>query len=356
MTWQWNENTQAPPTPTYSEPLENYFPDSRQAEESTLPGEASPAETRELIAQADVNQDGKDENIYLDKSRMETTFDVTILAADQSGNALWRETLNTAHAGWDQIFLCKLDGEQYLLRYNPYMGQGNCTYQYALFSPETGDKENVFRTNTLEFDINGSKQLDARKMVGFADEVNALLEKSILLVSSNGGAWSFGPASAEPFYERYSWLDGSPELYNDGDSLETKLGKFGDWAVENRRLSDLLYNAYTSAHSDKFSREEIRDAMESVVVKFRDFKGCQLTKLWYDEVKSDNQIEGYMTGGRGSVNGVSRDNVIVLYSDFAVDSSGGDGSLNPNSTYTDWCWILIRDSGKGEWRVDDWGY
>jgi hypothetical protein len=46
----------------------------------------------------------------------------------------------------------------------------------------------------------------------------------------------------------------------------------------------------------------------------------------------------------------------VLLSDFNVDSSGGDGSLNPNSTYGGWNWILIRDSKTGNWRVDDWGY
>ncbi|MDR3277336.1 MAG: hypothetical protein LBT12_01065 [Oscillospiraceae bacterium] len=45
-----------------------------------------------------------------------------------------------------------------------------------------------------------------------------------------------------------------------------------------------------------------------------------------------------------------------LLSDFEVDASGGDGSLNPNSTYTDWSWILTRDSSSAEWRVDTWGY
>jgi beta-lactamase regulating signal transducer with metallopeptidase domain len=195
---------------------------------------SEPSETRELIARADVNQDGKEENIYLDKSQMNTTFDVTILVTDQSGNERWREALNTAHAGWDQIFLCNHQGAQYLLRYNPHMGQGYCTYVYSLFSPEAGGKESVSQTKTLEFDINGSKALDARKMTGFADEVNALLKSSVLLISSNGGAWSFGPASAEPFYERYSWLDGSPELFSDGDSLETKLEKYSDWAIANR--------------------------------------------------------------------------------------------------------------------------
>ena len=49
------------------------------------------------------------------------------------------------------------------------------------------------------------------------------------------------------------------------------------------------------------------------------------------------------------------DEVIVLLSSFDVDSSGGDGSLNPNSTYDNWSWILVRTSG-GKWKHVDHGY
>jgi len=108
--------------------------------------------------------------------------------------------------------------------------------------------------------------------------------------------------------------------------------------------------------SDKFSEKEINNAIDCVKKKFVDFKGCRLTQLWYDEEKSDSFIKGYMSNGKGSVNGVKAENVIVLLSNYDVDSSGGDGSLNPNSTYSSWNWILIRDSKTGTWRADDWGY
>jgi hypothetical protein len=45
----------------------------------------------------------------------------------------------------------------------------------------------VFQTGTLEFDINGTAELDAPKMLSFAEEVNSLLAKSTLLISSDGG-------------------------------------------------------------------------------------------------------------------------------------------------------------------------
>ena len=38
-----------------------------------------------------------------------------------------------------------------------------------------------------------------------------------------------------------------------------------------------------------------------------------------------------------------------------LDGSGGDGSLNPNSTYKDWIWLLVRNK-QGEWKHVDHGY
>jgi hypothetical protein len=108
--------------------------------------------------------------------------------------------------------------------------------------------------------------------------------------------------------------------------------------------------------SDKFSEKEINDAINCVKKKFKDFNGCKLTKLWYDEEQSNNIIAGYLKSGKSLVNGVKAENVIVLLSNFDVGSLGGDGSFNANSTYTNWNWILIRDSKTGNWKADDWGY
>ena len=56
-------------------------------------------------------------------------------------------------------------------------------------------------------------------MLAFADEINSLLDKSTLLISSNGGNFHFATSATSLFYERYSWLDENQELYNDNDSL-----------------------------------------------------------------------------------------------------------------------------------------
>lgn len=107
--------------------------------------------------------------------------------------------------------------------------------------------------------------------------------------------------------------------------------------------------------SAKFNEEEIAKAIDTVKNNFN-FKGCTLRKVWYDEKKSDYFSKRYIGNGKGSVNGVKAENVIVLLSDFDVDSAGGDGSFEPNSTYGEWQWVLIRDSKTSDWKIDTWGY
>jgi len=105
--------------------------------------------------------------------------------------------------------------------------------------------------------------------------------------------------------------------------------------------------------STKFSEAEIRMAAEAVLMEFESFEGCDLKRLWYDEVRSNREIEDFWKYMDGIVRA---EDVIVFLSDFYVDSSGSDGSLNPDYTYTNWMWILIRDSENDAWKVDDWGY
>jgi len=199
--------------------------------------QSEPSADEELIASADINNDGQEEAFYLDKSRIDIDSGdcVTLRVYDGDGNEIWSEDAGRPHVGWNSLFLCTLDGEPYFLKYNPSMYQGDCTYTYTLFTLE-GGSEKVYQTKTLEFDINGTKALDAPQMVAFADEVNALLAKSSLLISSESGTYSFGPASADGFMEEFSWLDEDPNLkslYSPDDDLQTKLEKFSEHAVSN---------------------------------------------------------------------------------------------------------------------------
>ena len=101
--------------------------------------------------------------------------------------------------------------------------------------------------------------------------------------------------------------------------------------------------------SDIYSEEEIEEAIEVVKKYFRsEFSGCTLTEITYAGDDKILSYEDWATRNDG-------DEVIVLISSFDVDASGGDGSLNPNSTYSNWNWILVRNND-GKWRNVDHGY
>ena len=87
--------------------------------------------------------------------------------------------------------------------------------------------------------------------------------------------------------------------------------------------------------------------MDVVERKFRrDFDGCKLLRLEYDESKTmAEQVE------RGNNGGAKR--TIVLLSDFYAGFRA-EPSLNPNDTYRNWKWILT-DEGNG-WELQTWGY
>lgn len=109
------------------------------------------------------------------------------------------------------------------------------------------------------------------------------------------------------------------------------------------------------SESTKFSKEEIDNAIKCVKDNFG-FEGSTLTKIWYDEEKSNHWVDAYLEYGRGLENGAKAENVIVLLSDFDVDGSGDNPVLEPNTTYTDYQWTLIRDNEKGNWKIDGSGY
>ena len=101
--------------------------------------------------------------------------------------------------------------------------------------------------------------------------------------------------------------------------------------------------------STLYTPDEIGKMMDKVEAEFRrQFKGCTLTELRYDEEYSQKQSADWAEQYQA-------DEAVVLTSSFQVDSRGGDGSLNPDSTYSRWMWVLTR-KGDGGWKLQTWGY
>ena len=105
----------------------------------------------------------------------------------------------------------------------------------------------------------------------------------------------------------------------------------------------------TDYSSEMYTDVEIENAIDVAINYFeKNFEGCTLTEITY---LGDDKLDDWQEFAERN----NADDVIVLVSSFDVDASGGDGSLNPNSTYTNWKWILVRTNG-GKWEHVDHGY
>lgn len=98
-----------------------------------------------------------------------------------------------------------------------------------------------------------------------------------------------------------------------------------------------------------YSEADIKSAEKVVLDYFqKGFSGCTMTELKYI---GDDKNNDYLDFAER----IGSSEVIVFLSNFDVDSSGDNGSLNPNSTYQRWDWILARDID-GTWKHVDHGY
>lgn len=98
-----------------------------------------------------------------------------------------------------------------------------------------------------------------------------------------------------------------------------------------------------------YTQSDYDAAVEAVQDYFKDFKGCTMTEIAYAGDEKTTREQDYILGFGDYTQG------IVLTSTFEVDEHGGDGSLEPNSTYSGWGWYLGR-KGDGDWTVVTCGY
>ena len=105
-------------------------------------------------------------------------------------------------------------------------------------------------------------------------------------------------------------------------------------------------------YSALYDENSINEAFDIIEKKFaKDFEGCTLTELRYDEDvenKFAEEIEKYHKE--------NNQELIVVLLTFDTDEKGGDGEVNPNATYTNWQWHLVKTKDKKNWEIISWGY
>lgn len=167
--------------------------DSREALRAALEREKeknTPA-VRVLSSSHDFDHNGVNEVVILEgnaKTIEGSSF--WGLKVREGAQDLWSDTAATSHAGWNNLFTLKIDGQDYLLRYKPSMWQGVADYHYQIFSLNGAGGEVVLRENHVEFDTNfqSHQGFDPVKVAAFLEEVHGYLDESTLLLSTEGGS------------------------------------------------------------------------------------------------------------------------------------------------------------------------
>lgn len=149
----------------------------------------------------------------------------------ENGRLLYEEEGYHAHVGYNALFLYRHESGDYLLRYNPYMGQGWCTYSYQLFTLEHG-KENLIREDSVEFDISfhpmmkENHQFDVNEIVRFMNGVNELLSHSVQLLNTDSDLLDTFEKNGR-LYDDLGWLDTWEPVYaRGGQALPDELWRF----------------------------------------------------------------------------------------------------------------------------------
>ena len=105
-------------------------------------------------------------------------------------------------------------------------------------------------------------------------------------------------------------------------------------------------------YSALYGENSINEAFDVIEKKFaKDFEGCTLTELRYDE-----DVENRFAEEIEKYHKENNQELIVVLSIFDTDEKGGDGGGNPNATYTNWQWNLVKTKDKKNWEIISWGY
>lgn len=192
------------------------------------------AESRErLPGSYDFDHDGEPEivelaTVYGDKARNEVGwYELRVRTPDN--HLYWSRSLHESHPGWGAYFACRVDGEDYLLRYLPTMYQGFATYAYELFFLDEAGEEQAVREGRVEFDINfGSpmhREFDPEAIAAFLEEVHGLTDSGQLLLTTVNSNVRFDRPGGDFTDDLEFWTE--EELYDESRSLEENIRAIG---------------------------------------------------------------------------------------------------------------------------------
>ena len=130
----------------------------RMNQDGTLSGSALEQTTEVLSEDYDFDHDGMPETTELVPETDYYPAWYILQVIRQDGVELWSAGAHPSHAGWTSVFACKIDGEDYLLQYEPEMYQGWAEYAYELWAFDGNGQAYTSDNRSVTFDINFGRE------------------------------------------------------------------------------------------------------------------------------------------------------------------------------------------------------
>lgn len=197
-------------------------------------------ETTPQTITADVTHDGTPDSLSVTYQEPEDLWLLTITDG-ATEEQIWSEEGSTSHAGWNALFLCTLEGEEYLLRYTPTMYQGQCQYRYELFWLENGQPVTA-EVQFFDFDIFNSDHFDTTAILTFLEKVNDYLSHSRLLMNTDENLISTFARLGR--LEDDLWWLVDWEAYAPEESTGENLSRYAQWLQAAQQLGEQVSTAY----------------------------------------------------------------------------------------------------------------
>ncbi|MBP3700599.1 MAG: hypothetical protein J6I64_01795, partial [Lachnospiraceae bacterium] len=144
---------------------------------------------------ADLDHDGVDERIVFDWYFLDNATPGTFAVLESNGKVVYmNDWLGTPHAGWGTYYVCQRESKEYLLWYCPNVSTGSGNYNYELLElTSSGEMQRVeagdtyFRADPGQYVVEAypDYKMNIADMAEFAERINALLDTSYLLVSTD---------------------------------------------------------------------------------------------------------------------------------------------------------------------------
>ena len=190
----------------------------------------------------DLTQDGTPDSLAVTYTKEEDLWRLTVTDG-ATGKQIWSEEAATNYTGWSTLFLCTLESEDYLLRYNGTMGQGQCHYWYELFWLETG---RTVTKDSGQADVSiapGGESIDQESFLAFLEKLNGYLSHSVQLMNTAGN-WSAARLDPEEAQRNdLGWLT-NWEGYAPEESTEENLSRYTQYLQAASQLGEQISDAY----------------------------------------------------------------------------------------------------------------